>query len=241
MKNIHIVLEETSHPGNIGAAARAMKTMGLHNLHLINPKSFPDEIAIKRASGADDVLHHAKIYPTLEQAIATSHIVFATSARNRAISLPVVTPKEAAKRILQYTKENCNISIVFGNEQSGLSNNSMLQCNYQIIIPTSEIYSSLNIAAAIQIVCYEILSTLLIESSRPIQKTQYATHAELNHLFQHVITTLIRIHFIKTDSQHVTEHKIREILNTIRLSTKQVQIIRGILNKINKYSGLDNE
>ena len=238
MKNIEIILHETSHPGNIGAAARAMKTMAITKLSLIKPKLFPDEIATARASGATDILKNAKKFDSLDAAIANNHIIFATSARDRSITIPTLTPKEASKLIYSLALKQSNVAILFGNEQNGLTNADLLKCNYQIVIPTNNEYSSLNIAAAIQIVCYEIFSQSLDLTAQNIdvKNLDYPTKEESNNLFNHIVEMLVNINFIKTEKKSATELKVREIFNTVTLSSKHIQILRGILSKINKHS-----
>ena len=143
--NINIVLVNTSHPGNIGSTARAMKTMGLNQLTLVSPKDFPSKIANAKAVGCTDILDNANICQDLDTALKEQQLIFATSARSRQISLPTHTPKEAANIINSALASGIKVAILFGNEQHGLSNTDLLKCQHQIIIPTSEEYSSLNL------------------------------------------------------------------------------------------------
>ena len=153
--NVRIVLVGTTHPGNIGAAARAMKTMAQNNLYLVNPKVFPSAEATARATGADDILADAKIFPDLKTAISDCELVITTSARIRSLPWPMVTPHECAKKIADLGMGNT--AIVFGRENSGLSNEEMELCNMVLQIPTNPDYSSLNLGSAVQIICYELL------------------------------------------------------------------------------------
>jgi tRNA (cytidine32/uridine32-2'-O)-methyltransferase len=155
LSNIKIVLVETSHPGNIGAVARAMKNMAMDNLCLVNPKIFPSADATARASGADDILAAAKIYENLPDAIADCQLVLGTSARCRTISWPELSPHECAEKVIIQEPGN-KVAILFGRENSGLKNHELDLCHYLLRIPCNSEYSSLNIAAAVQVICYEL-------------------------------------------------------------------------------------
>jgi len=154
LKNIRIVLVNTSHPGNIGAAARAMKNMGLSRLYLVQPKDFPSLEAISRSAGALDVLDEAVVVDDLSQAISDCVWVAGTSARLRTIEWPILEPRECVQVSLENIDQG-DIAIVFGRENSGLTNDELAKCNVLLHIPTNPDYSSLNIAAAVQVVCYE--------------------------------------------------------------------------------------
>ena len=158
MNNSHqikIVLVEPSHPGNIGAAARAAKTMGIENLILVNPKSFPDNQATVRATGAVDVLERAQIFSDLKEAISDCTFVVGTSSRVRGLPCPQITPRELGARVLQEVQHG-DVAIVFGRESSGLSNHEMDLCQFASTIPTDWEFGSLNLAAAVQVITYEI-------------------------------------------------------------------------------------
>ena len=154
LSHIKIVLVETTHPGNIGAVARAMKNMSMANLWLVSPKIFPSADATSRASGADDVLANANICHTLQEAIADCQLVIGTSARSRSISWPEISPRDCAERVVIKEPDN-KVAIIFGRENSGLKNHELDLCHYLLRIPCNSQYSSLNIAAAVQVVCYE--------------------------------------------------------------------------------------
>ena len=154
LDNIRFVLVGTTHPGNIGAAARAMKTMGLSNLHLVTPKIYPSAEATARASGADDVLAKAIVHDNLDSALVGCQQVYGMSARLRHLPVPVVNPREAVERI-QQTSDESQIAIVFGREHSGLSNEELDRCQHLVNIPANSDYSSLNLAAAVQVIAYE--------------------------------------------------------------------------------------
>ena len=237
--NLQIILHKTSHPGNIGAAARAMKTMDIENLCLVQPKSFPDSIAYARSSGAVDILDNASICQELEQALATNQLVFAASARSRQLSLPVLKPQAAAIEINNALNNGTKVAVLFGNEQHGLSNEHLQKCHKQIIIPTSNIYGSLNLAAAVQIICYEIYSQS--SEAAPNEQTQdIATAAEFELLFQHMLNTLEKIDYIKPQRSSKIAQKLKILLQQYQLSHEQVQIIRGVLTQIEKSSSKEN-
>ncbi|MBT8143938.1 MAG: RNA methyltransferase, partial [Gammaproteobacteria bacterium] len=153
--DIHIVLVETSHPGNIGATARAMKTMGLTRLRLVKPKIFPDADATARASGADDILDTAQVFGSLQEAIADCVAVVGTTARSRTLSAPVISPRNSAARIAA-TLPSGPVAMVFGRERAGLSNDELDHCNWLVNIPANPDFSSLNLAMAVQLIAYEI-------------------------------------------------------------------------------------
>lgn len=236
LKNITIVLNNTSHPGNIGASARAMKTMGLNQLSLVAPKSFPDQIAYARSSKAIDVLDNAQVHANLATALADKHIVFATSNRDRYLSLPTYSPRDAAELIKNACADKQQIAILFGNEQHGLSNSDMQLCNQQIIIPSNHIYGSLNLAAAVQIICYEIFTILEQEGtvlSQGPHESNIATRSEVENLFAHVTEILLSSGYLKQNNS-VLAQKLKIILNKTQLSSKEVQITRGILTHLTK-------
>ena len=153
--NIRIVLVNTSHPGNIGGAARALKNMGLSRLYLVAPKEFPADKAVWRAAGAQDVLENAVVVDTLDEAIGDCGLVVGTSARGRRIPWPIVNPRECGERTWSEAKQH-EVAVIFGREDRGLTNDELHKCNYHVHIPSNEEYSSLNLAAAVQVVAYEI-------------------------------------------------------------------------------------
>ena len=155
LAKIRVVLSNTSHPGNIGATARAMKTMGLTRLYLVNPKVFPAAEATARASGADDVLANAVVCPDIEVALSGCHLVLGASARSRSIPCPVINPAESARKAYAESEQG-EVALLFGCERSGLSNAEIDRCQHLVQIPSNPDYGSLNLAAAVQIICYEI-------------------------------------------------------------------------------------
>ncbi len=233
---LRIILNETSHPGNIGATARAMKIMDIKNLTLVKPKQFPDTVAYARSSGATDILDNAKICQDLDTALKEQQLIFATSARSRQISLPTHTPKEAANRIHSALAGGIKVAILFGNEQHGLSNTDLLKCQHQIIIPTSEEYSSLNLAAAVQITCYEIFTA---QENKPLetQTNDFANAEQIDQLFTHTISTLSALEYLEDKRSSKIALKIKAMLQQRQFTSQQVQILRGVLTQINKKIG----
>jgi len=169
LDNINIVLSHTSHPGNIGAAARAMKTMGLANMILVKPKNFPSFEATVRASKADDVLEQAKVFETLDEGLKQCHLVVGCSARSRHLEVPVLTARELAE-MLEAKYQQQSVALLFGTENSGLTNEEVSRCHYQVYIPANPDYSSLNLAAAVQLISYELRIAHLGSSAKDIEK-----------------------------------------------------------------------
>lgn len=236
MNTIRIILVETSHPGNIGAAARAMKTMGLSSLYLVNPKVFPHADATAMAAGADDILFRAVVVETLEEAIADCQLVLATSARSRARPWPMLSPREMGEKIVS-EKQN-NIALVFGRESSGLTNEELQLAQYHVQIPSCEDFSSLNVAQAVQVLCYEIRAALLSHEEKGGQSVvpdnTYPTTKNLEDFYQHLEKTLIDIEFIDAKKPMHQMQKLRRLFARARLETSEVQLLRGILTELDK-------
>jgi tRNA (cytidine32/uridine32-2'-O)-methyltransferase len=231
LSHIKIVLVETSHPGNIGAVARAMKNMAMDNLCLVNPKIFPSADATSRASGADDILAAAKVYETLPEAIADCQLVLGASARCRTISWPELTPRECAEKVI--IKEPGNkVAILFGRENSGLKNHELDLCHYLLRIPCNSEYSSLNIAAAVQVVCYELFVAAGLQGTSQIGdkgEIPLATAEQMESFYGHLHQALVDIGFMHTDKSNSIMRRLRRIYNRIHLDTKELDILRGIL------------
>ena len=229
LSSIRIVLVATSHPGNIGAVARAMKNMSLENLYLVAPKIFPSADATSRASGADDILAAAVICDNLQQAIADCGLVFGASARLRTISWPQLNPHECAQ-LLKTETQNNQVAIVFGRENSGLTNVELDACQYLLTIPSNSAYSSLNLAAAVQVICYELF--LAAEQQKPQKiapEAALATAEQMESFYQHLMQTLVAIGFMHPDKSKSIMRRLRRIYNRVHLDTKELDILRGIL------------
>lgn len=227
--NIRIVLHQTSHPGNIGATARAMWTMGLSNLYLVAPKSFPDAVATTRSSGAEHILEHAIVVNDLDRALADCGIVIGTSAQNRHLPWPQLSPKECASYVAQQAL--CQqVAIVFGPERTGLSNADLQRCHYQVAIPANPDYSSLNLAMAVQVICYEIYGELLVKEEQP--NRILANDAQLQSFYLHLNKLLDEIHFRKPTSSPELMPKLKRIFNRAQLDEEDINLLRGIFKKI---------
>jgi TrmH family RNA methyltransferase len=230
--SIRIVLVDTNHPGNIGAAARAMKNMGLRELCLVRPKLFPHEEAIARASGADDVLNTARVFATLEEAIADCGLVVGTSARPRHLPWDVLEPRDCAQRIAQDSRTN-HVALVFGSERYGMTNEELARCNLLVTIPTQGEYSSLNIAMAVQVIAYEVwLAVREGAPQSPPREVPLATAEEMTRLYEHIEQVLDLIEFHdRTGGGHLMA-RIRRLFNRANLDQNEMNILRGILTAV---------
>jgi tRNA (cytidine32/uridine32-2'-O)-methyltransferase len=231
LSNIKIILVETSHPGNIGGVARAMKNMTMTQLRLVNPKIFPCAEATSRASGADDVLARAGIYATLQEAIADCQLVIGASARSRTVGWPEISARAAAQQCLAQTEES-NIALVFGRENSGLTNQEMDLCHSLLKIPCNPHYSSLNLAAAVQVVCYELFVTATEKQEKlnvNKEAAPLASAEQMESFYQHLQQTLADIGFLQPEKTESLMRKLRKVYNRTLLDTKELDILRGIL------------
>ncbi|MDD2659682.1 MAG: RNA methyltransferase [Methylococcales bacterium] len=232
LSHIKIVLVETTHPGNIGAVARAMKNMGMANLWLVSPKIFPSADATARASGADDVLARATVCKSLQEAIADCQMVIGASARCRTISWPEMTPRECAGKVVIAEPGN-KAAIIFGRENSGLKNHELDLCHFLLRIPCNSEYSSLNIAAAVQVVCYELFIAAGVQEAAVIGdkgKVPKATAMQMESFYAHLSQTLTDIGFMDPDKSKSIMRRLRRIYNRVHLDTKELDILRGILS-----------
>lgn len=231
LSNFKVVLVETSHPGNIGAVARAMKNMGMDQLRLVTPKFFPHADATARASGADDVLRSAQVYESLVEAIKDCQIVLGASARDRTISWPSVTARECAEKWANDASRE-NIALVFGRENSGLKNHELDLCHYLLRIPCNPAYSSLNLAAAVQVVCYELYVASGQEHVSSIGdrgEDPLATAEQMEAFYQHLQQTMADIGFLHPERSKSIMRRLRRLFNRTQLDTKELDILRGIL------------
>jgi tRNA (cytidine32/uridine32-2'-O)-methyltransferase len=232
--NLRIVLLHTSHPGNIGAAARAMKTMGLSQLYLVAPKHFPAVQATEMASRADDILQQAVVVPTLEQAIGDCQWVMGASVRSREVTLPVLTPMMAADKVLQQA-DTTPIAIVFGCEKTGMTNEQLLQCQYQIQIPANPTYNSLNLAQAVQVICYQLQASAQQRAVTPAATTgEPAMQADVQRFYQHLVRVLARLQFFHPTQDTPLMARLQRLFNRAQLETVEVNILRGILTVIER-------
>lgn len=235
-ENIKIVLVNTSHPGNIGSAARAMKTMGLNQLCLVSPEIYPDEKATALAAGAVDVLEKATVFSCLKEAIADCQLVVASSARDRSLPWPMLSPREMGKQIVAESAQ-AKVAIVFGCERSGLTNEELQQAHFHVHIPGSAEYSVLNLAAAVQVLCYEVRQAMLEGVAPGEALEEKATQEALEHLYDHFETLLKEIGFIAPKQPQQSMTKLRRLFTRARPEVLEVKMLRGILSSIQK-SGL---
>ncbi len=228
--NIRVVMVETTHPGNIGAAARAMKAMGYKNLYLVKPKIYPNAEATARAAGADDILTNAVVCNSLQEALQGCVTVIASSARPRAISSPVFTPREYASKLHEMVMLG-PVALVFGRESSGLSNEELEHCNVILQIPTNPDFSSLNVASAIQILCYEFIQGLQCLETEKIdkEKIQLATADEMKYFYDHLQQSMIDVGFLNPEQPRKLMRRLKSLFNRAHLDENEVSILRGFL------------
>jgi len=262
--SVKIVLIRTTHPGNIGAVARAMKNMGLNQLSLVNPSDCTSEEsdgnptasyeAIRRSSGAKDLLHSAQVYSSIDDAISDCHIVIGASARSRKMVWPLMNPRDCASLIIDKTLKSDapskqKIALLFGNEASGLSNDELQRCHYHVNIPAVADFSSLNLAMAVQLVSYEIRMAMLLDKSldTPTDVTssilsaddegwdeQLAPVGELEGFFRHLEDTLVKIDFLDPSNPRLLMTRLRRLFQRAHLDKIEVNILRGVLSAAQK-------
>lgn len=233
-EHVRIVLVNPSHPGNIGAVARAMKNMGLGRLYLTAPESFPHPEAVYRAVGAKDILERCVVVDDLSQALADCQLAFATSARSRHIDWPTYDPRQCAQHIMTASTQQ-EIAIVFGRESSGLTNEELAQCHGRVHIPAVDEFSSLNLAAAVQICTYELrMAWLQTTQKTPTPPRELVEHVHLESLYQHLETTLIKLEFLNPQHPKKLMQRLRRLFNRAELDLTEVNILRGILTAMDK-------
>lgn len=240
LNEVRVVLVNTSHNGNVGSAARAMKTMGLSKLYLVDPVNEIDSHASALAAGATDVLGNAVVVDTLEEAIADCSLVIGTSARSRTLSWPMVEPRECGDKMIQGAKSG-PVALVFGRENSGLSNEELQLCNYHVCIPANPEYSSLNLAMAVQTLCYEVRMSYLAsqEAEKPTEskvedESIYPSSKQMELFYEHLETTLNDTGFIIKQHPGIVMTKLRRLFNRARPEEVELNILRGILSSIGK-------
>ena len=244
LDNIRIVLVNTTHPGNIGGVARAMKNMGLTRLYLVAPLRYPDEQAVWRAASAGDILDGAVVAATVEEAIGDCQFVVGTSARERRIPWPLLDPRQCAARIDAVCGQE-QVAILFGREDRGLTNEELQLCNLHLNIPTSEAYSSLNLAMAVQIVCYE-LRMLVAQADLPVNAddhwdTPFANVETMERFYVHLEKTLTDIEFLDPTAPRQLMSRLRRLYGRVRLDEMEMNILRGILTETQKWVELGRQ
>ncbi|MCR3908507.1 tRNA (cytosine(32)/uridine(32)-2'-O)-methyltransferase TrmJ [Aeromonas hydrophila] len=235
LDQIRIVLVNTSHTGNMGSAARAMKTMGLSQMVLVDPQAQPDDNAYALAAGASDLLANARIVSTLDEAIADCGLVIGTSARSRTLSWPMLDPREAGEKLVTEGMQH-PVALVFGRERTGLTNDELQKCHYHVAIAANPEYSSLNLAMAVQTLCYEVrMHWLQQEQVGEIDMAvDYPSAEQLEGFYQHLEQTLLKTGFIADDHPGQVMSKLRRLFNRARPEVVELNILRGILTSVQK-------
>jgi tRNA (cytidine32/uridine32-2'-O)-methyltransferase len=238
---IRIVLVNTSHPGNIGGAARAMKNMGLAELYLVEPREYPAPRAVWRAAGARDVLANAKIVGSVDEAIKDCGLVIGTSARERRIPWPLINPRECGDKIWQEAKSH-QVALLFGREDRGLTNSELQKCHYHVHIPSNPDYSSLNLATAVQVLSYEIrMASLARKDGKLPEMNEWdqplATADELELFHDHLATTMADLKFYDPDNPKQLLTRMRRLFNRTRMDKMEVSMLRGLLSAAQRKRG----
>ena len=242
LENVRIVLVNTSDCRNIGSAARAMKTMGLSQLVLVDPKEMPNGQAQAMAAGATDVLAGAKVVGTLEEAINDCGLVVGTSARSRTLPWPMLEPRGCGEKLIDEVR-NFPVALVFGRESSGLTNEELQLCHFHVQIPANPEYSSLNLAMAVQTLSYEVRTSYLIArekatQEKPVQKKveeeEYPIVEETERLYQHFEDALLATGFIVPSHPGLVMTKLRRLFNRVRPDVKEVKMLRGMLASVER-------
>ena len=244
LQKIRVVLVNTSHGGNIGGAARAMKNMGLSRLVLVDPQDFPSSNAIARASGATDVLDSAQVVGTLEEALVGCSLVFGTSARDRRIPWPLLDPRETGSVCVEQVRQGGEVALVFGREYAGLTNEELQRCQYHVHIPSDPEFSSLNLAAAVQVLAYEVRMSWLAANNQPSKHeklettsmldAQPVTADELEYYYGHLEQTLVDIGFLDPQKPRHLMPRLRRLYGRSGISRLEMNILRGILTETQK-------
>ena len=238
LERLRIVLVGAQHPGNIGAAARAMKVMGLADLALVAPERDPDAQAIARASGAEDVLAAARRFATLDAAVADCGLAIGTSARHRRTEWPLLDARGAAQRAVAHAANGPRVALVFGRERSGLENAELDRCQLHLQIPCNPVYRSLNLAAAVQVVCYELrmaagaAGTEAMSGPLPAAVSESVTLAEMEGLYDHWQAVLTAAGFIDPTHPGKLMRRLRRLFNRAAPDRTELNILRGAVNAL---------
>lgn len=251
---------ETSHPGNIGAVARAMKNMGVKNLVLVNPLAFPHPDATSRSSGASDILEGARVVDSLDSAIGDCVMVFGASARQRSLPWPVMAPAPAAKTALDAIDGGGEVAFLFGREDSGLSNDELQRCHYHVQIPTAADFSSLNLAMAVQVLTYELRLYFLRKledgpgntNLKPMTGTMrspldegwdvpLASVDEFEQFLQHLEKVLVEIEFHDPDRPRQLFQRLRRLFQRAHPDRMEINILRGILRNVQRKATMSDK
>lgn len=228
LPQIRFTLIETSHPGNIGGVARAMKCMEFSNLDLVAPKLFPHPDAQSRAAGAEDILDRARVFTDTKHAVSDCVFVVGTTARERSIEWPLEYPRQAAGKIVEQSRKG-PVALLFGRERSGLSNDEVDLCHLLVRIPTGRVYTSLNLASAVQILAYELYLELRQVADRVVEPAAAADQHDMDRFYKHLEATLRDLDFVKTSHPTKLMRKLFRLFNRAQPTVEEVNILRGIL------------
>jgi tRNA (cytidine32/uridine32-2'-O)-methyltransferase len=238
LNNVKIVLVGTSHPGNIGSAARAMKVMGLSQLVLVDPQCEINGQAIALAAGAADIAQDALIVSSLQEAVEECSLVVGSSARSRTLDWPMLEPRECGCKLAKEA-EVAPVALVFGRERTGLTNEELQTCHYHVCIPANPEYSSLNLAMAVQTLAYEVRVAHLdrLKNTHSEREEAYPRHKELEMFYQHLEKVITETQFISADKPNLVMNKMRRLFNRARPEIQEINTLRGILTSIEKRLG----
>ena len=240
LDNVRIVLSHTSHPGNIGATARAMKTMGLSRLYLVNPKYFPDSEADARASNARDILESACVCTSLEEATGETFLVAALTTRSRDLPHPTCNARQAAGELIRYACHH-PVALLFGRESVGLTSAEISHCQLTVQIPANPVYSSLNLAAAVQIMAYELrmaLEEMTVTDESDLRLSEPASLQEIEGLYHHLEQVMVRSGFLDPTQPKRLMRRMRRLFARTRLEKEEVNILRGLLTAVNPHKSI---
>ncbi|MEZ8826193.1 tRNA (cytosine(32)/uridine(32)-2'-O)-methyltransferase TrmJ [Vibrio amylolyticus] len=238
LDNVKVVLVGTSHSGNIGSAARAMKVMGLSQLVLVDPQCDVDDQTLALAAGASDLVENAVVVDTLAQAVEDCGLVVGSSARSRTLEWPMLEPRECGEKFAVEGQKH-PVALVFGRERTGLTNEELQTCHYHVCIPANPEYSSLNLAMAVQTICYEVrVAHLAAEQSqftkKAILEEEYPRHKELEMFYEHLEKVITDTQFISKDQPGQVMNKLKRLFSRARPEIQELNILRGILSSIEK-------
>lgn len=232
---VAFILSHPSHPGNIGSCARAIKTMGFSQLILINPKDYPNHQATALASGAHDILKNAKVVPSLDEALKPFHYIIGASARQRSLSWPCADSRTTAKEVVgKLSNSDQKVAILFGTENSGLSNDELRACDKHVYIPSNPDYGSLNLAQAVQVISYELRMQILEGHLPALEERTQASYDQKEGFYQHLEATLRHLEILNPNQPRQLMGRLRRIFNRAELDETEVNILRGILKAILK-------
>ncbi|WP_024301455.1 RNA methyltransferase [Pseudogulbenkiania sp. MAI-1] len=240
LKNIRVVLARPSHPGNIGSAARAMKTMGLSRLYLVEPKTFPSPEAETLASGAVDLLEHAVVVGTLAEALSDVTVACALTSRRRELTTPLSTPRETTPELVARARDGEQVALVFGNETFGLSIDEVELCNRLVTIPGNPEYFSLNLAMAVQVMTYELFSHTGVGVDYLRADAESATRDEVEGFCGHLDQTLADIGYYERRNGERLMRRLRTLFNRANLLREEVDILRGFLKQVQRVAHRDD-